>query len=290
MSAVKIEQVHFTDKEQDTTRPDFVVAKEIALYSQEDANSPYNSLAHKYKGIANEADVSQIFNVVGKDYKLLQHSEMYDMIEKTVLDLGLNAKIKSIQLNEGARLRLLITFPDIIIKIGQEDSVKMMMAFDNSYNATTGLRAAVLGKRIKDHSLLYLGDSFSYFYHRHTKGMDANQIVPTMEKGVEVFQNKVKEKWERYYATKIDPVKAREFLQLWHDEKVISQKYLQKIMERMGRGINIQGIGTVTNQWSLYNVIAEVLNQECSSQDTTEASIKKLDDKVNANLKNLSMA
>lgn len=286
-----VTSTHFTNK--DEKKPKFVQAQEIALYSQNGAGEIFNPLAHKYKGIVNAEKVSQIFNVVGKDYKLLQHDEMYDIIEKTITDMGFNAKITTFQMNEGARLRMLLTFPDIKINIGPQeagDLINLRIAFDNSYNATTGLRCSVDGIHVKSNAILKISDSLAYYYHKHSKGMDVNNIVPSMAKGMEVFETKVKERWERYYSTRIDPVKAKAFIESLlkpEDGKkpMISAKYLESMLQKMAQGkATVNGL---TTQWSLYNLVMNVLTNECLSVDTQESFSNKMDDKINTSISKL---
>ena len=283
----------FNDDETEETKENkFVEAKEISLYSQENAQSKHNALAPKYKGICNANNPEQIFNVVGMGYKIAQHDEVYDAVEATVKDLGLKTKIKTTEMNDGARLRMELTFPDLAIKIGPpelNDIVNLRMSFDNSYNATTGLRAMIDGERLACLNGMKVPDNFATYYHRHTKGLDINALMPTIEKGIEVFQTKIKAKWDSYYNTKIDPIKARNFLEQCSNDKVISQKYLEMMIKRLdfGGSVEIRGAGQITNQWMLYNLITEILTHECDSVDTGDRFAKKMDDKINSSLKDL---
>ena len=285
-------EITFNSEEEETKQNRFVEAKEISLYSQENINSKHNALAPKYKGICNAANPEQIFNVVGMGYKIAQHDEVYDAVEATVRDLGLKAKVKTLELDDGARLRMQLTFPDLAIKIGDpqlNDLVSFRMTFDNSYNATTGLRGMIDGERLACLNGMKVADNFSTYYHRHTKGLDVNALIPTIEKGIEVFQTKIKDKWESYYNTKIDPIKARNFLEQCSEDKIISQKYLEMMIKRMdfGGSVEIRGAGQITNQWMLYNLVTEILTHECDSIDTGDRFAKKMDTKINSSLKDL---
>lgn len=274
----------------DTTHPEFITAKEITLLSRDGDGAQLNDLTGKYKAIVNADKVEQIFNIVGAGYKILQHEEMYSLVRETVKELGFKTSIKTIQMNEGARLRMVVTFPDIFVKIGPSsvnDVVTFRMSFDNSYDATTGLRTMVDGVRERTNSALILPDNFAHFYHRHTKGMDANNIRPTIVKGNENFLTKVKEKWEKYYLTKIDPNKVKNLFQELHDDKFISQKYLMAMLSRLSNEVVMRGMGDITNQWSLYNLVSDVMNNECDSMDVQENAVKKIDDKINSSIKDL---
>jgi hypothetical protein len=287
------EEILFSNEETETVKEKrFIEAKEISLFSQENTNAVHNPLAGQFKGICNADNPSQLFNVVSPGYKIAQHDEVYDIVTNAVSDLGLKANVVTEEMNEGARLRILLTFPDVNIKIGDpalNDIVNMRMAFDNSYNATTGLRGVVDGERLACLNGMKVPEGFARNYHRHTKGMDLTKLSETIEKGVDVFQTKIKERWERYYLTKIDPTKARTFLEQCLEDKVISQKYIQMMIQRMdfGGNVEIRGAGQITNQWMLYNLITEVLTHECTSADTQDSFSRKMDNMVAKNLSNL---
>ncbi|MDB4330419.1 DUF945 domain-containing protein [bacterium] len=287
------EEILFSNEEEEVKpEPRFLVAKEIELFSQDGTDASHNSLAHKYKGICNAANVEQIFNVVGKGYKIAQHDEVFDIVEKTVKEMGLKSEVKIKEMNDGARLRFTLTFPDINIKIGDpalNDIVNMRMGFDNSYDGTTGLRGIVDGERLACLNGMKVPEELVREYHRHTQGMDLTRLATTIEKGVVIFQTKIKERWDRYYNTKIDPNKARTFLEQCHEDQVISQKYLKAMIERLdfGGNIEIRGAGQITNQWMLYNLVTEILTHECDSVDAQERQSKKMDDKINNNLASL---
>jgi hypothetical protein len=119
--------------------------------------------------------------------------------------------------------------------------------------------------------------------------MDINKLALAVEKGIEVFQTKIKEKWERYAFTQINPDRARIFLQQCIEDKTISVKYLEMMLERMGRGgnIEIRGAGQINNQWMLYNLVTEILTHECKSPDTQERFMNTMDNVINAKIGDL---
>ena len=265
--------------------PDLVQAKEISLYSQESVNAPYNSLAGRFKGIVDANNVETIFNVVSPAYKIAQHSEVHGLVIDALQATGFKCKVRTEQYNDGARMRVSVGFPDIMVKIDQE-VITLRMAIDNSYNSTTGLRVVVSGERARDNVLLSIPDSFAFYYHKHFGGMDVNNIGPSIDKGVSIFLTKVKEKWEKYFHTKIDPVKARDFLEQCDRDKTISKKYLKMMLERMNLDATVKGL-QITNQWLLHGLVSEILSKECKSKDTMERLMTTMDNKINSNISNL---
>lgn len=285
---------HFTDENE--TEQNLTVAKSINLYSQENENADYNCLAHRFKGIVNAENPKQIFDVVGKDYKIIQHNEVYDKVIAKLKELGLRHEVKTTEFKEGARLRLVVNLPDLIINVGPReinDIVAFRMTFDNSYDSSKGLTAFMDGMRLACLNGQTVPDRFSKFYHRHTPGCDVNKMIDQIDVAVDRFQTKLKEKFDAYYNTKIDPSKARTFLEECKADKnfKVSNKYLEEMIRKMdfGGNVDISGEADLTNQWGLYNLITEVMTHDCQLEnpDTREDFIRQLDNRMNRKLSSL---
>lgn len=234
----------------------FPRAKEVKL-SYADGNDTIE--VKNFKGLVDEADVTKFFDVVGINYKVAQHDEVADIVTKSLTDLGIAHEQKPYVLNEGARLRIFIKFPDTKIGIGN-DTLYMVSAFDNSYDCTTGLRYE-LGAYQSEH-LIPLGGSYSKYYHRHTKGMSVNEIENTIYRGVETFQTKIKQELEVLVETKIDTLVLSGWLndQINVDEgkkSLIPIKYLKKIKE-----VFTEERTSLNSLWDVYNMICRVLSKE----------------------------
>lgn len=288
------ETILFSKEEE--TQNQFMRAKEIPLFSQGDAGN-YNSLAKRYKGIVDEANETNILNVVSPGYKIVQHDELYDSVTKAIKESGLKADLKVLKLCDGARIRMTATFPDLFLKIGDpslNDIVSFRMAFDNSYNGTTGIRTCVDGMRLKCLNGMKVPESFARYYHKHTQGLELGNVATTIEKGVNTFLSKIKDRWERYYQTKIDPAKARLFLSNCLEDKVqgVAGKYLEEMLKRFDHGgnIDIRGEGQITNQWMLYNLVTEVMTHSEASVDVQDTATNKMDSLINSNINKLVSA
>lgn len=218
----------------------------------------------KHKGIVNVADADQIFDVVGIDYKIAQHDEVMETIEKSLVDLGFTNTQNVKEIDDGARIHINIRFPEIKLDVlGTGDYIHMRASVDNSYNSTTGLRLDV-GAIKKDDVYLYVGERFSHYYHRHTKGMNLTNLEDSIRKGIETFQTKIKAEFENMASTVVDPLAISGWLNKLMDDKTkkIPVKYLEKIKD-----IFSTVRASITNVWSLYNLVCEVLGGEELSLD-----------------------
>lgn len=269
----------------------FIDACEISLYSQFCKDSPINSLAGKYKGIVNANNHKQIFNIVGAGYKIIQHKEVFEVVHENLTNLGMNAKIRSYEVSDGGRLRLDVDFPDLQVRPSeaiQGEIVNLRIAIDNSYNGSTGLRCVVQGYCNQDGTVFTLPYRFAKFYHKHTQGADSNNMGMSLEKGINIYKTKVKELWDNYYNTKLDPQKVVDFLAeslekaSGSSSRIIADKYMKEILE-------VARVKRVTNQWELFALVAKIMTHAGSSLDIKEKAISDMDKFISANVSKLLM-
>lgn len=278
---------------EETEAPVFVEAKEINLFSQENENAEMNPLDKKYKGIVDADNVKNIFNVVSPNYKLIQHSEVYEEVKDAVQRMGMAAKLVNISTSEGARVRFELTFPDVQVGVGNAetgDLISLRIAIDNSYNATTGLRCIVFGHRKLDDSNLVVSDRLSRFYHKHTKGADVADISESILKGLKIFKDKIKKKWDKYYDTKVDPVKVRNLLRnsmgkCEDDKKKV--KVADKYLKEMIREATLK---SVTNQFEFYALAAKVLTHGHKSIDARDIDIIEMEKFIQSNISTIAIS
>jgi hypothetical protein len=264
--------------ETETAKPNFVEATTVEIHSTKDG-SPMNFLGDRWKGIANAANTNEVFAIVGKEYKIAQHSEVFELVTDAIRDNSLNADVSILELNDGARIHGKIAFPDLKFDVNGR-TITMRMTFDNSYNYTTGVRMIVGALSERNGIVYYIRERFSTFYHRHTKGLDINDITKKVQKGVEVFQNKIQDKFNKYAATNINPAKIEDFINECITDDVIPQTYLKSILEH-SRNAN--------NQFDLYSASCEVLTKEMNetSIDRQRELMAKMDDVIASKIEDL---
>lgn len=266
--------------EEDTSKDknEFVTATEVEIHSKKGEGN-FNFLGDKWKGIANAANTDEVFAIVGKGYKIAQHQDVYEMVTDAIRDNSLNANVQMLELNDGARIHGRITFPDLKFDLNGRE-ITMRMTFDNSYNYTTGVRMIVGALCQHSGVYYYIRERFSTFYHRHTKGLDIRDIEKKVQKGVDVFQNKIRDKFATYAATNINPNKVNDFLEECVNDKVIPEKYLKSIMENAK---------SCTNQFDLYEASCQVLTTEMNdtSIDSQRDHMIKMDTRITSKLKDL---
>jgi len=189
------------------------------------------------KGLVNEANEEERFSIVGEGYKVIQHDEVAEVIEKALEDLKLDHTITPKLINEGIRVSLDLHFPTIQQSIAGEN-LKMWASFDNSYNCTTGLRLEVNAFLPETNDYVYsavVSETLNRYYHKHTKGLSIDVFEGTLNKGIELFQTKIKEEFESLANTAITAMQAREFIKELVEKKEIktetSKEFVNNILD-----------------------------------------------------------
>ena len=227
-----------------------------------------------YKALVQEDKNEKLFSIVSKSYKVAQHEDIVGQIEKSLAELELEYNSRILHLDEGARIRMITNFPKINIKV-KEEVFNLRLSWDNSYNQTTGVRL-VLGVLSPHGHELLIDARLANFYHRHTKGLNLNNLKKTIEKGIEVFKTQVETEFRKMLETPLTMEKAINFLDECCREKVIAEVYLSNIRVALKKIVPDQ----LDSQFILYNLINQVLGAEVKSLDTKERHIRAMSAKL----------
>lgn len=220
-----------------------------------------------YKGIVNKENIQEVFSVTSKGYKIIQHEDVLTKIEAVVNDLKLKHNRHILQMNDGARIHAWYNFPEIKFKVDDRE-ISLNCSWDNSYNQTTGVRmlvGAFYGGRIS----LYLGEKFSKYYHKHTIGLNTSSLVRNLEKGIKVFEDKVKDYFESMTKKMFTYNEAIILIDEAIKEKILAEKYGKQIKDTLDQEVvvDLKNERTVS-QWKFYLLVSEVLEKNVTSLDT----------------------
>ena len=154
---MNIEQFYFPVEQQD-----------IALYE----DTPWLNQISGYKAIVTprEGKGPAVISVVKDSYKLVPNKQLIEPFLKQVASLGVRWKIDPshsfCQIN---RMRLQITFPDILLKDNQSD-IPLSVYLHNSYDQSEGVRLFWGAIRSICTNGIVFGNLMGSLYARHTKG------------------------------------------------------------------------------------------------------------------------
>lgn len=249
----------------------FKQAKEIDIF---DANG---KKWEGQKGLVNADDELDRFAIVGVGYKIAQHEEVYDIVEKALVDLKVEHNTRTTEMKNGARLRIDLMFPEITHTIAGE-KIQLWASFDNSYDSSTGLRLEINAYIPAYETSLYCSevvtDELNRYYHRHTKGLEVGMLDGTISKGIELFQTRIGKEFEDLLNTPISMNEAKAFIQeLLEDKKVkTAKKYLEKIEENIS--------DRITNGWVFYTLVSSILTKEVESVDVRKNNAREILGKI----------
>lgn len=255
----------------------FRVAKKIDLYKKDDNG---NLVDWKMKGIVDE-ETGCYFNTVSDGYNIVQHADLVKIVSDALVDKKLNAitKIDDKIKDNGARLQIEMTFPDITLDIGDNgQQVSLRLAYDNSHDGSTGLRLQVGARSPNGEGFLWVGGvvkaSEENYYHKHTKNVSMADFEKKLEKGIESFQTKIKNHFLGMLKVKITNEYAEVFFDSCLNIKNVSKTYVEAIRAAAARS-------TLRNKWQLYCLICDVISKEASSLDVRDRHLALIIGRLN---------
>lgn len=208
---MNIEQYYFPVEEQN-----------IAL--AEDA--PWLKNIKGYKAIVrpNTENDPQVISVVRNSYKLVPNKELMEKFLEQVATLGVRWKVDPshsfCQIN---RMRLQITFPDILLK-DEDSDIPLSMYLHNSYDQSEGVRLFWGAIRSICTNGIVFGTLMGSLYARHTKGFCFENFYDEFAHASDKI-HKVQGRIEHLQSVAVDELLMEEL------QKSLGKKRLQEITQ-----------------------------------------------------------
>ncbi|MEX2345290.1 MAG: DUF932 domain-containing protein [Balneolaceae bacterium] len=183
---MNINDFYFPVKEQD-----------IALFD----HAPWVDTIKGYKAIvAPKGGSQEVISVVNDTYKLVRNQELLEPFMEQVSKLGVRWKIDpSHSFCKLNRMRLQITFPDILLK-DQESEIALSLYLHNSYDQSEGVRLFWGAIRSICTNGVVFGNLLGSFYSRHTQGFifediykhfgDASDKIHTVQQTIKSMESR----------------------------------------------------------------------------------------------------
>jgi len=228
-----------------------------------DALNRSSLLTKNYKAIVRK-DNGELISIMNNTYKIVPNSEVIKPLMAQLHTLDTSWFIDSSHsFVDNERMRLQITFPELILHDGRSD-VSLSLFLHNSYNGTEGVRMMWGAIRAICKNGMVFGEVLSRFYGKHTMGLNISNLKEQVEASYE----------------KIPIIKHR-IEQLQNDK--VSDSLRQNIENKLGKKIACY-IGEqeeesgqkAKNQWIIYNMITYFIShniqQRLRSQYQLEVS------------------
>lgn len=183
---MNIENFYFPVEEQD-----------IALFEK----TPWVNRIKGYKAIVAPGEHSdQVISVVKNSYKLVKNRELLEPFMEQVNSLGVRWKIDpSHSFCQVNRMRLQITFPDILLK-DEDSDIALSLYLHNSYDQSEGIRLFWGAIRSICTNGVVFGNLLGSFYGKHTQGFtfeniykqfgDASDKIQSVQQTIKSMENR----------------------------------------------------------------------------------------------------
>jgi hypothetical protein len=149
-----------------------VAEREIALVKDEHQLKEIQG----YKAIIAPNKNDKVISVTKNSYKLIRNQELIEPFMEQVSKLGVRWKVDPshsfCQLN---RMRLQVTFPDILLK-DEESDIPLSLYLHNSYDQSEGVRLFWGAIRSICSNGMIFGDVLGSLYARHTSGFSFDKL------------------------------------------------------------------------------------------------------------------
>jgi hypothetical protein len=233
-----------------------VEEKCISLQGNADIGS--NETINGYKAIV-RPDTDEVISVVKNTYKLVPNRELIEPFLEQVdkLDVAWYAD-ESHSFSASNRMRLQITFPDIILK-DRESVIPMSLYLHNSYDMSEGVRMFWGGIRSVCTNGMVFGHLLGRFYARHTSGFDFEKFAVEFENAID----------------KIGRLQARIF-QL--ESQPLPVLFATGLEDMIGKRIVNSAIGQNEpfegSKWELLNALTRYISHEVDKKRRADLQLK----------------
>jgi hypothetical protein len=197
-----------------------------------------------FKGIR-ELGATQIANVVTKQYKLVQHQEVYERVANALVNLGITDYKMAVSFNpKGTRMFASIVFPKLDIEPQKGDICKYALTMTNSVDSSSSFALIPTTYRLWCSNGASHSESMGKIQKKHMG--DLNYSMKRMESLITDCLRQQKLVSEKYKAWVDEPVVKANFVDYIKNEgkDLLPQKYVIAFEEANLRA---------GNKWELFN-------------------------------------
>lgn len=211
-------------------------------------------------------DTNAVISDVSPNYKLVHHSELFDMAGEYMKKIGPCA-VRYYQFNNGARLLAEYTFKDIVADVRRGDVVGLKTYFANSYDGKSSIRLGVAGIRLACLNGMVVAGANKEASYRHVgnhiqNGRLVNIDFPSAEHVLDAFQRGAKD-WKKLSEIEL----SKEQVETYQDQAVVDGIITPKVLES-------SDIEEFT-AWGLYNKFTEQITHKERATSTLQGKLQR---------------
>lgn len=224
----------------------------------------------KYKAIVNPTTESP-YAILSKDYTILPHE---DVLSKVLEEIGKNPEYGQYKMegpffyNEGARMEVNFTFPEVSIPITKGDLVHPQIKVLNGYDGNWGYHLIFGAFRVVCSNGLTIGEKVLELHRKHYKQLPQIIMNSNLGEAMNQFstQTNIWKQWVDKVLEEAEIAKKIEALKL-------SKKREEEIRYEVevSDGVSIEGQKRIT-QWILFNILCQYATHRVSPNIRLELS------------------
>ena len=203
-------------------------------------------LSNGYKAIVRE-DTNEVISIVKDSYQIVKNSDLINRLLQELATSGYQFKIDpSHSFVENNRMRLQITFPELLFRDGESD-IALSAFLENSYDQSSGIRWYFGAIRAICSNGMVFGQILSKYYSKHTSGFSFQDLGEKLTEARQYFPV-IQERINRLERLRVDE-------QLVEN---VSNKVSKRLAEQV---IEQEEIGRLT-QWQLLNRLTNYVSHD----------------------------
>jgi len=222
-----------------------VVERKVAVHNgqteQIDLGNTKTFLPGDYKAIVRE-DTNELISVVKQSYQVVPNEMLINQLMGELEKIDTSYEVEdSHSFVENSRMRLQITFPEILINDGTSD-IALSMYLHNSYDLSEGVRifwGAIRG--ICSNGMVF-GKVLGRFYRKHTKGFKIENLHQELSRTADLLPR---------VQDRINDL----------DSKPVSETICESVENELGKRFAKQALESDHDtQWQLFNAITYLIS------------------------------
>jgi hypothetical protein len=223
-------------------------------------DTPWNSKIDGYKAIVTpDSGDNNVISVVKDTYKLVRNRELIEPFAEQVSKLGVRWKIDpSHSFCKTNRMRLQVTFPDILLKDNDSD-IALSLFLHNSYDQSEGVRLFWGGIRSICTNGVVFGNLLGSFYGRHTNGFSFEDIY-------------------KHFGDASDKIQSVQATIKSMESREVDEQTMDKLQKALGKRRMQEIISTDRvpdkSQWELLNDITYYISHDVAKSKRGDLQLK----------------
>ena len=222
-----------------------VIERKVAVHNGQsefiDLENNSTFLPNDYKAIVRE-DTNELISIVRESYQVVHNEDLINQLMEELAQTGTPYEINpSHSFVENSRMRLQVTFPEILINDGTSD-IALSLYLHNSYDMSEGVRIFWGAIRAVCSNGMVFGKILGKYYRRHTKGFQIEYLHQELSRTADLLPR---------IQTRIKDL----------DSKPVTEDILETVENELGKRVAKQVLESdYDTQWQLFSAITYLIS------------------------------